>query len=412
MLHWNRASCALFAMLAIASPSLAADWPHWLGPDRNGSSPETGLTTWPSTGPTILWEAKGGDGYSSVAVADGRAITLVQRGGKEVVVAFDAVKGTPLWETPIASEYKNMYGNGPRSTPTIESDSAYVTSVNGLIARLNVKDGKIAWQHDLLKEFGGKQISWGLAASPTVEGDLVLAIPGAKGASVAAFDKKTGKLAWKTGDDKPGYATPIGVTIGASRQLIFFTASELQGVSTDGKQLWRVPWRTEYDCNICTPLIVGDKMFVTSGEEVGSALFQLKADGAPTQLWRFAGDDSPMTNYWANSVHHEGHLYGLSGEFVQEGKRIELRCVELATGKVKWAQKGFGKASVTLAGGHLFLTTKKGDLVLVRATPEKYEEKSRVTILGENCTVGTIANKRLYLRDREKILCVDLGAGN
>lgn len=410
MLHWNRALCALAIALAIASPAPAADWPHWLGPNRNGSSPETGLlTTWPSTGPKILWEAKGGDGYSSIAVADGRAITLVQRGGKEVVIALDAIKGTELWETPIASEYKNMYGNGPRSTPTIEGDSVYVTSVNGPIACLNVKDGKIAWQHDLLKEFGGKQLSWGLSASPTVEGDLVLAVPGGKGAGVAAFDKKTGKLAWKTGDDKAAYATPIGVTVGDSRQLIFFTASGLLAVSKDGKELWRVPWKTEYDCNICTPLIAGDKMFVTSGEEVGSAVFQLKADGPPKELWRGEGDKSPMTNYWANSVHHEGHLYGLSGEFGQDGKRIELRCVDLATGKVKWAQQGFGKASVTLADGHLFLTTKKGDLVLVRATPEKYEEKGRVTILGENRTVGTIANKRLYLRDREKILCVDLG---
>ncbi|MCI0685421.1 MAG: PQQ-like beta-propeller repeat protein [Gemmataceae bacterium] len=413
MSNWNRASCALIVILLAASTSPAADWPHWLGPNRNGSSPETGLlTTWPSTGPKILWQAKGGDGYSSIAVADGRAITLVQRGGQEVVVAFDAVKGTPLWETPLAPAYKNQYGNGPRSTPAIDGGSVYVTSVNGPIACLDVKTGKIVWQHDLLKEFGGKQLTWGLSASPTVEGDLVLAIPGAKGAGVAAFDKKTGKLAWKSGDDKPGYATPIGVSVGDARQLIFFTATELRGVGKDGKELWRVPWETEFDCNICTPLVVGAKLFVTSGEGVGSALFQLSADAPPKELWRFEGEQSPMTNYWANAVHHEGHLYGLSGEFVQEGKRIELRCVELATGKVKWAKKGFGKAAVTLADGHLFLTTKKGDLVLVRATPEKYEEKGRVTILGENRTVGTIANKRLYLRDRAKIVCVDLGAGN
>lgn len=401
---------ALAFVLGLTAAASAADWPNWLGPHRNGSSPETGLlTTWPTEGPKVLWTAKGGDGYSSIAVAGGRAITLVQRGGKEVVLALDAVKGTELWQTPIATAYKNMYGNGPRSTPTIEGDVVYVTGVTGALACLGVKDGTILWQHDLLKEFGGKNISWGLSASPTVEGQHVLAVPGGKGAGVAAFDKKTGKLAWKLGDDKPGYATPLGVNVGGSRQLIFFTASGLLSVSPEGKELWRVPWHTGYDCNICTPVVLGDKLFVTSGEEVGCALFKLKADGPPDVVWESKGADSAMLNYWANSVIHEGHLYGFSGEF---SKRIDLRCVDLATGKVKWSQDGFGKGSVTLADGHLFITTKKGDLVLVRATPERFDEKSRVAMLGENRTVGTIAHKRLYLRDKEKILCLDIGAGN
>ena len=123
---------ALALVIGVLGAARAADWPNWLGPHRNGSSPETGLlTTWPTDGPKLLWTAKGGDGYSSIAVADGRAITLVQRDGKEVVVALDALKGTELWQTPITGAYKNMYGNGPRSTPTIEGDFVYVTSVTG-----------------------------------------------------------------------------------------------------------------------------------------------------------------------------------------------------------------------------------------------------------------------------------------
>jgi outer membrane protein assembly factor BamB len=404
-------NCRAIVVLAVAATSAAAaDWPNWLGPNRNGSSSETGLlTTWPSTGPKVIWEAKGGDGYSSVAVADGRAITLVQRDGKEMVLALDAVKGADLWSTPIAAAYKNMYGNGPRSTPSIEGEFVYVQSVTGPLACLKVKDGKIVWQHDLLKEYGAKNISWGLAASPTIEGNLVLAVPGGKGAGVTAFDKKSGELVWKLGDDKAGYATPIGVTVGGARQLIFFTATGLLAVSPAGKELWRVPWHTEFDCNICTPLVIGDQMFVSSGEEVGCALFKLKADGPPDVVWESKGEKSSMLNYWANTIVHDGYLYGISGEF---SKRLDLRCVDLKTGQVKWSQDGFGKGSITLADGHLFITTKKGDLVLVRATPERYDEKGRVTILGENRTVGTIANKRLYLRDKEKILCVDLGAGN
>jgi outer membrane protein assembly factor BamB len=389
---------------------LAADWPGWLGPKRDGASGETGLlTTWPSTGPKVLWQAKGGDGYSSIAVADGKAITLVQRDGQEFVVAFDAVKGGELWATPLAPAYKNDYGSGPRSTPSLEAGMIYVQSVTGPLACLYAKDGSVVWKKDLLKEFGAKNISWGLSASPFIEGDLVLALPGAKGAGVAAFNKKTGALVWKLGDDKAAYASPIATTVGKQRQLIFFTAAGLLAASPEGKELWRVPWKTEYDCNICTPLLVGDKLFVSSGEEVGSALYQLQAQAPPEQLWRLEGKESPMTNYWANSVFHDGHLYGLHGEF---SKRIDLRCIELATGKVKWSNDGFGKASVLLADGHLFITTKKGDLVLVRATPEKYDEKARVTLLGDNRSVPTLANKRLYIRDRQKILCLDLGAGN
>jgi outer membrane protein assembly factor BamB len=386
----------------------AADWPGWLGPQRNGASNETGLlTTWPSTGPKLLWQAKGGDGYSSIAVADGRAVTLVQRDGQELVVAFDAVSGKELWTTPLAPAYKNDYGNGPRSTPMLQAGKVYVQSVSGPLACLDAKDGSLVWKKDLLKEYGGKNISWGLSASPLIEGDLVLAIPGGKEAGVAAFAKKTGDLAWKLGSDKAGYASPIVVTVGKERQLIFFTAPGLVAASPEGKELWRVPWKTEFDCNICTPLVVGDKLFVSSGEKVGCGLFQLVPGGPPKTLWRFKAKQSPMTNYWANAVHHDGYLYGIHGEF---SGRLDLRCVELATGKVKWSQDDFGKASILLADGHLFITTKKGELVLARATPDKYEEKARLTPLGETRTVATLADKRLYLRDREKILCLDVGA--
>ena len=402
-------SLTALAGLCLAAGAHAGDWPGWLGPARTGASSEMGLlTTWPSSGPKVLWQAKGGDGYSSIAVADGRAVTLVQRDGQELVVAFDAVKGDELWTTPLAPAFKNDYGNGPRSTPTLDGGFVYVQSVSGPLACLTAKDGMVVWKKDLLKEFGAKNLTWGLSASPLVDNDLVFALPGAKGAGVAAFDKKNGALVWKLGDDKAAYASPIAIMAGGHRQIIFFPATGLVATTLDGKELWRVPWKTEYDCNICTPLVHGDKMFVTSGEQVGSTLFELQPKGPPKVLWKGAGKKSPMTNYWANSVIHDDHLYGLHGEF---DKRIDLRCVELKTGKVKWSKDDYGKAAVPLADGHLFITTKKGDLVLAKATPDKYEEKARVTILGENRTVPTLANKRLYLRDREKIVCLDLGAG-
>lgn len=397
--------------LVVATGTGAADWPNWLGPSHNGTSPETGLiTTWPSTGPKLLWKVPGGDGYSSVAVAEGRAITLVQRGGKEVVLALDAVKGKELWSTPLAPEFKNNYGNGPRSTPTIDGSLVYVQSVSGPLACLKADSGTIVWQKNILKEFGAKNITWGLSASPLIEGDLVMALPGAKGAGVAAFDKKTGALVWKTGSDKAAYASPIAVAVGGKRQIIFFNAAGLLAVTADkGTELWRVPWTTEFDCNIATPLVIGDLLFVSSGEDVGSTMFKLKGDAAPEVVWQSKGKKGVMTNYWANAVVHEGYLYGFSGEF---DKRIDLNCVDVKTSALKWSKSDFGKGSVTLADRHLFITTKKGDLVLVRATPERYEEKARVARLGENRTVPTLAHKRLYLRDKKDIYCLDVGAGD
>src|SRR5262245_4561511 len=175
---FRRALCALPLLLAAAwfaaRAAHAADWPHWLGPNYNGSSPETGLlVTWPSEGPKVLWKAPGGPGYSSIAVANKRAITLVQRDKQEWVLALDAASGKELWKTPISAAYKNQFGDGPRSTPTIEGKFVYVQSVNGPVVCLDADKGDIIWKTDLFKVFKTKNITWGLSASPLIDGDLI-----------------------------------------------------------------------------------------------------------------------------------------------------------------------------------------------------------------------------------------------
>jgi outer membrane protein assembly factor BamB len=405
----TRRQLALLAALLAPALAAAADWPHWLGPNSNGSSPETGLLTrWPAKGPKQLWKVPGGQGYSAVAVAGGRAITLIQRPEGEFVLALDATSGKELWKTKVGPFYKNAYGNGPRSTPSIEGGLLWVQSVSGSLVCLKADSGEIVWQHDLLKEFNVKNLPWGLAASPLIEGDMVVAIPGAKGAGVAAFHKKTGKLLWKTGDDKAAYASPVAATVGGKRQIIFFTAAGLLGVAAGGgKELWRIPWTTEYGVNICTPLLVGQYLFVASGERVGSALFDLGAPGQPRVVWESKGKKGVLTTYWANAVEHEGYLYGLSGEF---DKKIDLNCVELKTGQLMWSKQDFGKGAITLAQGQLFIATKQGDLVLVHCNPKAYLERARSRLLGENRTVPTLANRRLYLRDLQNIYCLDIAA--
>jgi outer membrane protein assembly factor BamB len=356
----------------------------------------------------VLWKQPGGGGYSTVAVAGGRAITQVEHDGGYFVLALDAVKGTKLWETKLAASFKIPFGDGPRATPAIDGKSVYVYDPSGLLACLDVEKGDLIWSVNLLKEFGGEKVTYGLSASPFIEGDLVYAIPGGKGAGVAAFNKKDGRLVWKTGDDKAAYASPMAVTAGGQRQIIFYTASGVLSVTPDkGKELWRVAWHTEYDCNICTPLLVGkDWLFVTSGEGNGCKMFKLSA-AAPDVAWESKGKKCVMLNYWANAVEHNGYLYGVSGEFNET--RMDLNCVDWKTGKLMWSKEGIGKAAVTLADGHLWITTKKGDLALVSANPQKYEEKARVRMLAEGCrTSPTISDKRLYLRDQKDVYCLDI----
>ncbi len=405
----RRPLCRGLALLALAAVA-GADWPHWMGPNDNGTSPETNLlTTWPKQGPKVLWKVKGGDGYSSVAVVGGRAYTLVQRANKEWAVALDVKDGKEVWATPIGPAYKNMFGDGPRSTPAVEGNRVYVQSVHGPVLCLDAGKGEVVWQKDLMKQFGGKNIDWGLSASPRIDGDVVLVIPGAPGASVAALHKSSGEIAWKAGDDKAAYASPAILKVGDTRQAIFFTANKLWAVDdATGRELWSVPWVIEYRVNICTPLVVGQRLFVSTGEKAGCAMFEPQAKGPPKVVWEKKGPKSTMLNYWANSVVHGKHLYGLSGEF---DKSIDLNCVDLDTGNLVWSQKKFGKGAITLAAGHLFITTKAGDLVLVEATPTAYREKARlVEYLGENRTVPTISNGKMFLRDREHIYCLDITA--
>lgn len=404
---WRRYGLVFLMAFGLSWSVEAADWPQWLGPNRNGASPETGLLSdWPANGPKVVWKVEGGDGYSTVVVAGGRAITMVQRGDEEQVLALDAATGKEIWKQRAGPAFKNNYGNGPRSTPTIDGTNVYVTSVTGPVLCLEAATGKVVWQKDLLKEFEAKNITWGLSASPLVQGNLVLVEPGAAGAGVAALDKRDGKVVWKTGGDKAAYASPVALTAGGKQQGVFFNAAGVLGVQVeDGKELWRVPWKTGYDCNICTPLVIGDQLFVASGEKVGCALLQVSGEGTPKTVWASRGPKSVMKTYWATAVAHDKHLYGVSGEF--DGV-MNFNCVELATGKLVWSKERFGKAAVTLADGHLFMVTKAGDLVLAPATPKGYQEKARVKLLGDGRTAPTIAGKKLYLRDRQNIVCLDI----
>lgn len=394
---------ATLALCALASTALATDWPQLRGPQRDGISRETGLLqSWPASGPTVLWKVPVGEGYSHLAVFDGRLFTLYGMGSNDYAAAYDASTGRPLWKVPLGPKYENGQGNGPRSTPTIDGGRVYVLTAEGRLAALSAVDGRKIWQHDLRAELGASPPTWGVSTSPLVEGNLLLVDAGGSGGrGLVAFDKMTGKVVWTSQNDPAGYSAPIAITVGGIRQVVFFTARSVLAVSPkDGSLLWRVPWRTDWDVNAATPIFVApDKLFVSSGYDTGAALFRIRvADGrvSAEEVWRNNG----MKNQFSSSVLHEGHLYGFHNSV--------LKCIVAATGEEKWRESGFGHGSLILAGGHLVVLSERGRLSLVEATPAGYREKGSTQILSGKCwTAPTIANGKLYLRNEEDMLALD-----
>lgn len=406
MMHRSQARVPIaLALCLLAGTALAApaDWPQLRGPNRDGVSRETGLLkSWPGAGPKVLWRVPLGEGYSHLAVSKGRLFTLYGAGVNDFAGAYDAATGKLLWRVPLGPKYTDGQGNGPRSTPTVDGDMVYTLTATGRLSALNAADGKKVWEHDLRAKFGAEPPQWGISTSPLVEGNLLLVdVGGSGGKSLVAFDKKTGKAVWTSQSEAAGYSAPIAITVGGVRQVIFFTGRAVLAVAPkDGRLLWRVPWKTDWDVNAATPIFVApDKLYVSSGYDTGAALLKISVvEGrvGAEEVWQ----NRKMKNTFSSSVLHNGHIYGFD--------KAVLKCIVAATGEEKWKESGFGHGSLILADGQLVVLTERGKLLLVEATPAAYREKGSSQILSGKCwTAPTLANGRLYLRNEEELLALD-----
>jgi len=397
-----------------AEPGKSAEWPGFLGPARNGISSETGLIErFPDGGPRVLWRVTGGVGMSGLAISRGRVVTLVQAGGRQLAVALDAGTGRTLWKTPVAAAFRNGMGNGPRATPAIAGGRVFVFTGEGRLVALEAATGKIAWQHDTVTELGGRVADYGMAGSPLVAGKLVVVVPGAPGATLAAYEVDSGKLAWKVGRDPAGYSSPALLDVGGRRQLVAVTGASAIGLDPSrGTVLWRFPYVTDYECNIATPLAHQRRVFISSGENHGSVLLELKKTGTgfqPVPVWSSQGRTSVMRNEWQTSILLKGYLYGMDN-VGGAGPITHLNCVDIATGKRAWQQPRFGKGNLIAADGKLWISTLKGELVLVAASPGGFKELGRAEILEATRQAPALAAGRLYLRDDQEIVCLDIKA--
>ncbi len=392
----------LLSLAAEIAAQAGGNWPQWRGPNRDGISTETGLLKqWPADGPALVWKASGaGTGYSSLAVTGGRIYTMGLRGDREYVIAFDVATGKQAWATAHGAAYRDSRGDGPRGTPTVDGKTLYALGGNGDLSAMDASTGKIIWTMNILQKFEGPQLQWGISESPLVIGEKVLVNAGGAGASVIALNKKDGSVIWKSQSDKAGYSSAMPVKIGNTTQVVFFT--DLRAVGLDlnsGKLLWEYARASNKVANVATPVVRGNRVFVSSDYGTGAALVEVKADGTAQEVYF----TKKMRNHHSTAILIGDYLYGFSSGI--------LTAMRFDTGEVAWEDRSVGKGSLVYADGNLYAFSEKGVVGLVEASPAAYREKGRFEMKMESLPTWThpvVAGGRLYLRDQDVIYAYDV----
>jgi outer membrane protein assembly factor BamB len=409
---------ALPAVTAAPAPPERSsnDWPQFRGPNRDDISHEKGLLKdWPAGGPKLLWTYENaGKGYSGPAVVGNKYLTMGADNTGDFVLCLDATKGTKLWQTTIGERVNNrpQYGEGPRCTPTVDGDRVYVLGDQGNLVCLELADGKKVWEKSLTKDLSGNQPNWDYTESPLVDGDKVVVTPGGAKGAIAALDKKTGDVLWRSKGFTDGaqYSSlMIGNACGVKQYVQMTDASVVGVAADDGRLLWQ--FKRAAKITVPSVILKDDYVFVTSGYNMGCNLIKVTRDGDKFNANEVYANLN-MTNHHGGVVLIGDHLYGYS-----DGKGWE--CMDFKTGKVAWSEnKKLDKGSLTCADGMLYLYGQKdGTCVLVEPSLTEWKEHGRFTIpkqtkirakQGGVWTHPVVSNGRLFLRDQDLLFAFDV----
>ncbi len=433
----TRLTLALSAALLLAARAAPADWPQFRGPHRDGVSTEKGLLrTWPKGGPKLAWSFKdAGLGFSSLAIAGGKLYTLGTRGDSEIVLCLDAVKGTELWTAKIGPVFTfegNAWGDGPRGTPTIDGNRLYAIGGRGVLVCLDISGAqpKELWRKDFVKDLGGEMMtsedqSWGYSESPLVDGKLLVCTPGGKQGTLAALDKETGAVVWRsTGlTQQAPYSSIMPADIHGVRQYIQNSylsdkvGGYLSGVAAkDGKLLWsQKVVKGQIYLLASNALIQGDLVYASNYK--GCHLFEIGKDMKAEEKYATAAQKNLRNNHGGVVLIGE-HVYGRSEK--------AWTCQDFASGEIAWEEPNDlrcrASGATIAAEGMLYLYTDRGEVGLVEANPKEFKlagsfiipEKSKYPTTrttsrsAEPWSHPAIANGRLYVRDCELIFCYDI----
>jgi outer membrane protein assembly factor BamB len=388
----NQLLSAALITLATAPTALAHDWPHWRGPDRNGTSTESNwLHEWPADGPKVVWKAEVGLGFSSMVIASNRMFTLGHADEQDTVHAFDASTGTTLWKHSYPAELGDKYfEGGTTGTPTVDGDRVYVLSRWGDMLCLGAADGKVHWSKNVQQETASRPPDWGFTGAPLVQGDRVFLNVGEAG---LALNKKDGSIAWASGKKEAGYSTPLPFREGNEEVAVFSSGEGYAAVRLrDGKSIWSVRWLTQYGVNAADPILHDGHVFLSSGYGKGSGLFKI-GTAQPEATWK----SKVLATQMNPAVLHQGHLYGTAGDTTT---KAALKCVEFATGTEKWSRPNFGSGGVLIAAGRLIALNGTGELMTAPATPEGFQPTASAQVIGgKTWTAPVLANGIVYCRN-------------
>jgi len=381
-------------------------WTDFRGPNREGHY--TGgriLTTWPSEGLKPLWKQPIGGGYASFVIANGKAFTIEQRRGQEVVAAYDMSSGRELWSHSWPAFFQEaMGGDGPRATPVWDGGRLYALGASGQFHVLDAESGKLIWSKDILADNGAENIQWGMSNSPLIVDERVIVTPGGRnGKSVVAYDKRDGRRLWGSLDDSAAYTSPIVTTLAGQRQLVVVTATRVTGLTVEnGSLLWEFPWITMSNINSAQPIITdANHVFVSAGYDHGSVLLEISKTGTGVSA-RPVWETRSMKNRFNSSVLYQGHIYGFD-----EGI---FACIDSRSGERKWKGGRYGYGQILLAGEHIIVLTESGDLVLLRATPESHQEVSQFSAIeGKTWNHMAIAGGILLVRNTREMAAFRVG---
>ena len=394
---------AATATLIAAPMNLATgeDWHRWRGPNADGISNESDWSSqWPDGKPKIAWTRSVGTGYSSIVVSGNSAFTIGHVDDQDVIVSLSIADGREVWRHGYDAPLDDRdFEGGPTSTPTIDGDRVYVLSRGGDLFCLRCATGDLIWHRQIAEAAEVRLPGWGFSASPLVVGDQLLVNIGESGAAV---NKHNGELLWSSADREAGYASPVLIENSKPTTAIFASSRAYVGVDiATGEKRWSERWLTSFNCNAADPILHGDRMFLSSGYNRGSALYKF-VDGQPELVWK----SKEMQNQLHTSILYQNHLYGIDGD-MDAGAR--LKCLDWETGEVVWSVDDLSPGGLSIADGKLILITQSGELIIAPATPDGWHPLARVRVLEGKCqTVPILSGGRIYVRSIQgDVACVD-----
>lgn len=405
-------------LCVIAGSVEAADWPQWRGPQGNGHVPpgEPVPASLPRA-PRHVWKQSVGFSLGSPVVSGGIVYHLDNQGDKEVVHALETATGKERWKVVLDDVHKDYQSPpGPRSTPTVDGDRVYVQSCRGEFRCLALADGKTIWRVNFVTDFkadytGEKGMvpgasRHGYTSSPFIDGEhLLVAVGGQEGASIVCFNKRSGRVIWKSQDDIPGYGGPVVANLAGVQHVVAFMAEAVIGLRRDnGALLWRVPVKTSYGRHAVTPL-VWDDLVIVGSHLAGTMALKIARQGDRVTA-DTAWNEKRIALNISSPVLVGDHVYGL-------GPAGMLFCADARTGKETWSVEvssgANARAQIVVLEKNLLVLTDAGELLLIPADPAAGRIAARAKVCGETWSNPAFADGRLYLRDKEHLLCLELG---